>query len=285
MLRPGNSGLYIMSYFKIIGLLLFSLAGINTYAQKAYNWSIYYDYNDYSGVLFSSDKNPDSLNFKLSKTKWASKDELIFAAVNLSNGEDLLIKDIGGAYLGIDAEGDFYVKDVVGSDTSKKYVDLNIKFFKLGLQNLVIEVLPSDFPFFEIRVQKQNDFIIGANPKITTYKFNSEDWVTLATGILSPTRLSELADKIKFEPEDRKILDSLVIVLPTKDIPPGKFFTVIIYDMGKNIVKMIPNIKTQRVVLLRENLVTGVYIGVIYYQTDNELKRVFLHLQQSPKIE
>lgn len=274
-----------MSYFKIIGLIIFSLAGINTYAQKAYNWSIYYNYNDYSGVLFASTQNPDSLNFKITKNKWASKEELIFAPVNLSLGEDLLIKDIGGAYLGIDGEGNFYVKDIVGSDTSKKYVDLNIKFFKLGEVNLIIEVIASDFPFFEIRVQKQNDFIITNNPKVKTYKFNSEDWVTLATGILSPSRLSELGDKIKFEPEDRKILDSLVIILPIKDIPPGKHFTIVVYDLGKNIVKMIPMIKTERVLLLRENLVTGAYFGVIYYQGDIELKRVFFHFQQSPKVE
>lgn len=275
-------------------LLRACLAGIivfftfHLHAQwKVTHFEGYFNFIDHRAVVFNSSKTCDSLGLKDYQGKKPDADLLVCYEQEYSES-DLLIHDRNGVAVFVDSTGALYSKDNYAPKASPYYLNLNIHQLLKGRKDIVVEADDSDYDSLVIRAIPLSEYRLGRINKkgATQIALYYDNFTYPAKGELAPAVLNQLYDGIKMFPEDGKVEDKITIYIPMEVVNVPGSFSLYIYDLQGNILRMYTDLDKNENVLYRENLISGTYRYAIFFDSGKiEVKKGMLNFKAIPRPE
>lgn len=265
-------------------LWVFSLAAS---AQKITHFEGYFNYIDHRCMLMNSTKTCDSLQLKDYLGKKPDP-ELLICYEQDYTGLDVMIYDRNGVAIFMDSLGNLYSKDNYKTDSKPYYLNIHIKDLLKGRTDMVVEADDSDYDSLVLRAIPLKDYRLGRENKkgATQIAIYYDNFTYPAKGELSPAVMNKLYDGIKMIPEDGKVEDKLTIIIPINEVNVPGSFSLYIYDLRGNILRMYTNLNKVENIIYRENFMSGTYRYVIYFDSGKvEIRKGMLNFKEPPKPE
>jgi len=274
------------TYRSIIAGMLWVFA-LSASAQKITHFEGYFNYIDHRCMVMNSDKTCDSLNLKDYQGKKPDMEMLVCYEQDYT-GQDVMIYDRNGVAIFMDTLGNLYSKDNYKAESKPYYLNIHIKDLLKGRRDMVIEADDSDYDSLVLRAIPLKDYRLGrVNKKGSTQiAIYYDNFTYPAKGELSPTVMNKMYDGIKMIPEDGKVEDKLTIIIPINEVNVPGSFSLYIYDLRGNILRMYTNLNKVENIIYRENFMSGTYRYVIYFDNGKvEIKKGMLNFKEPPKPE
>ncbi len=277
-----------MQVFFVLILLVGTGNGPLRAQFKVTHFEAYSNYTDHRCFLFNSDKPCDSLNFRDYTGKEMGQDEVICYTQEYDGVTPLQLYDRNGVAVFVDSLGNLYSFDSYNPQAKPFYLNINLRQLIRGRQNIVLECDDRDYdslviwaiPFENYRLGRENRK--GAN-KVAIYYDN---FVYPAKGELSPTSISKLQQGFRMIPEDGKVEDKLTLLIPVQEVGVPGSFSLYIYDLKGNILRMYTRITEEETIIYRENFMSGTYRYAVFFDPGRvEIRKGLLHFIEPPKPE
>lgn len=268
-------------------LLLSVLLCLPAAAQlEVKEFNVYWNNISHRAFVLNDPLSCDSLNLRDARNKKPAAEELTCAVLTFGPEDDFSFYERDGISLCMDAEGLLYSRDIVNSG-QRIYLGYNIYQLSGKKSRVVLETDETDYDSVTIRLNDIAAYRLGQvnSRKAYTFKIKTEDFVFKAKGELSPALQRQIADEIKILPEDGKIADDFTIILPMQLVNVPGDFSLYIYDLKGNIIRMFTGLKQKEHVLLRENLGSGTYKYKILFNRNIEIRAGLIHLKEAPRPE
>lgn len=255
-------------------------------AQKIVQFEAYVNGYDHRCFLYKPDKPCDSLNLKLPSGKLASKDDIICYEAEYKDGVDVTLYDRSGISVCVDSNGQLYSRDSY-SQGKPYYLNIHIDKLLQGRNNIVIEADDYDYDSLVLRAIPLDKYRLGQkNSKNANHVAIYYDNFTYpAKGELSPTLLNDLYSGTQIIPEDGKVSDKFTLILPVSKVNIPGTWSLYIYDLSGNILKMYTGLTQAENVIYRENITTGTYKYAVYFSRSFEIKKGMIYFKEPPKPE
>ena len=273
---------------RLIAIVLLWILSFNAKGQiKVLHFESYYNDFDHRAVMVNQTVTCDSLGMLDYNGRKPHADALIcYEAEYLES--DLMLYEKNGVSIYVDSSGELYSKDNYGLSAKPFYLNINLRQLHLDKENIIIEADDNDYDSLVLRGIALKDYRLGrsnkkAVSKVTLYYDN---FTYPAKGELSPNQLNALYDGIRFIPEDGKVEDKLVVIIPVDVINVPGTFSLYIYDLKGNILRMETNLTKAENIIYRENFMSGTYRYAIFFGPQRtEIKKGMLHFKEPPKPE
>ncbi|MBI1221669.1 MAG: hypothetical protein GC180_03610 [Bacteroidetes bacterium] len=242
---------------------------------------------DHRAVVFNPKGNCDSLHLKLANGRSPDPDALV-CYEQVYDENDLMLYEKNGVAIYVDSAGQLYSKDNYGLLAKPYYLNISLKELTKGKDNIIVEADDYDYDSLVLRAIPTMDYRLGKkNTKsISRVAIYYDNFTYPAKGELSPTLLNELYDGIKMIPEDGKVEDKLTIIIPVDRVNVPGTFSLYIYDLKGNILRMETGLKSRENFIYRENLMSGTYRYAIFFGPQRtEIKKGMFHFIEPPKPE
>ncbi|HCS20584.1 MAG TPA: hypothetical protein DIW47_08490 [Bacteroidetes bacterium] len=256
-------------------------------AQKITQFEGYFNYTDHRCMLFNSDKTCDSLNLRDFQNKKPDP-ELLVCYVQDYEGNPIMLYEKAGVAIYIDSNGALYSQNNYALVPKPYHLNLNIDQLLRGRRDMVIETDDSDYDSLVIRAVPLNEYRLGRINKkgATQIALYYDNFTYPAMGELSPTILNKLQDGIKIYPEDGKVEDKITIYIPMEMVNVPGSFSLYVFDLRGNILRMFTNLDQNENILHRENLMSGTYRYAIYFGPSKvEVKKGMLNFKEIARPE
>lgn len=247
----------------------------------------YFNYIDHRCMVLNSNIPCDSLGLKDFQGKKPDPD-LLVCYVQDYTGTDILLYERAGIGIYMDSSGALYSQNNYAMSPSPYALNLNINQLLKGRRDMVIEADDSDYDSLIIRAVPLNEYRLGrSNTKgATQVALYYDNFTYPAMGELSPAILNKLQEGIKIFPEDGKVEDKLTIYIPMDLVNVPGNFSLYIYDLRGNILRMYTNLTQEENILHRENLMSGTYRYAIYFGPARvEVKKGMLNFKEIARPE
>jgi|GEM_PF-2314488 len=247
----------------------------------------YFNYIDHRCMLMNSDKTCDSLHLKDDQGKKPDPVMLVCYQQDYT-GFDVLLYDRSGVAIFMDTLGNLFSKDNYKIDSKPFYLQIHINQLLKDRKDMVLEADDSDYDSLILRAIPLKDYRLGrVNKKgATQIAIYYDNFTYPAKGELSPAVLNKLYDGIKMIPKDGKVEDKLTIIIPISEVNVPGSFSLYIYDLRGNILRMYTNLNQEENIIYRENLISGTYRYIIYFDSGKiEIKKGMLNFKEPPKPE
>lgn len=256
-------------------------------AQKITQFEGYFNYMDHRCMLFNSNKTCDSLDLRDFQNKKPDL-ELLICYVQDYEGNAIMLYEKAGVGIYIDSTGALYSQNNYATVPKPYPLNLNIDQLLRGRKDMVVETDDSDYDSLVIRAVPLSEYRLGrVNKKgATQLALYYDNFTYPAMGELSPAILNKLQDGIKVFPEDGKVEDKITIYIPMELINVPGSFSLYVYDLRGNILRMFTDLDQNENVLHRENLMSGTYRYAIYFGPAKvEVKKGMLNFKEIARPE
>ncbi len=247
----------------------------------------YFNNIDHRCFLFNSSKPCDSLNLRDYQGKKPDAD-LLVCYVQDYTGVDIMLYERSGVGIYMDSSGALYSKNNYAVSPNPYFLNLNINQILKDRMDMVIEADDSDYDSLVIRAVPLSEYRLGrintkGSGRIALFYDN---FIFPAMGELSPTILNKLQDGIKIFPEDGKVEDKIIIYIPIEIVNVPGSFSLYVYDLQGNILRMFTNLNQNENILHRENLKSGTYRYAIFFGPGKlEVKKGMMNFKEIPRPE
>ncbi|TNE79968.1 MAG: hypothetical protein EP332_09455 [Bacteroidetes bacterium] len=266
--------------------ILFSLAKAEAQLGRVVQFEGFIDGFDHRCFLFNTNYTCDSLNLKTVSGKKPDADALICYVNENQDGVNLTIYDKNGVSILVDSSGKLYSQDVM-SQGAPYWLNIHLDDLLKGRKNMVLEVDDYDYDSLVIRATPLDKYKLGQENKKFATKVSVfyDDFTYPAKGEISPAVMNELYYGVQILPEDGKVTDKFTLILPVSKVPIPGTWSLYIYDLGGNILKMYTNLSSAEVTIHRENITTGTYKYAVYFNRTMEIKKGMIYFKEPPKPE
>lgn len=242
---------------------------------------------DHRCMVFNSNLSCDSLELLDYRGKKPDPEMLVCYTTEYAES-DLMLYEKNGVSIYADSNGNLYSKDNYGITSQPYYLNITLKQLHKGRENIVIEADDYDYDSLVLRAIPLKDYRLGrVNSKtISRVAIYYDNFTYPAKGELSPTLLNQLYDGVKMIPEDGKVEDKLTIIIPVDLVNVPGTFSLYIYDLKGNILRMETGLNQKENIIFRENFMSGTYRYAIFFGPQRtEIKKGMLHFKEPPKPE
>lgn len=243
----------------------------------------YYNYYDVSGVVLNAPKGGCDSFFLLDiKNRKLPKDDVTCTILD-SAVENLRLLELSGVIFTLDGAGNIYARDAEAKRpkifvSTPPAIDANQPTVIIATENADNQL---DVCYFTLK----NYRVGGKKPPVSQcVKITIDDIVLSATGRLSESKRAELAAGITYTPKDRKISDTLIVFIPTENMPPDLRLFGFIYDMKGNVIRLQIGLHPGENLIFRETLLPGTYKFFIMLDEYTELTRQLIFMQEPPRL-
>lgn len=260
---------------------------VDARAQKIMQFEGYFNYIDHRCMLFNSSKTCDSLDLRDFQNKKPDP-ELLVCYVHDYTGSTIMLYERAGVGIYIDSTGALYSQNNYAVVPKPYPLNLNIDQLLKGRKDMVVETDDSDYDSLLIRAVPLSEYRFGrvnkkGSSQIALYYDN---FTYPAMGELSPVLLKKLQDGIKIFPEDGKVEDKITIYIPMEIVNVPGSFSLYVYDLRGNILRMFTELDQNENVLHRDNLMSGTYRYAIYFGPGRvEVKKGMLNFKEIARPE
>lgn len=260
MVRKSHIPLHV--FFTCVVWLFF----MESRAQTVTQFEGYFNNTDHRCMLLNSSKTCDSLDLRDFQNKKPDPD-LLVCHVEDHTGMDIMLYEKGGVGIYMDSSGALYSKNNYALAPIPYALNLNIDQVLKGRKDMVVETDDSDYDSLVIRAVPLSEYRLGrVNKKgATQIALYYDNFIYPAMGELSPVILNKLQDGIKIFPEDGKVEDKITIYIPMEIVNVPGSFSLYIYDLSGNVLRMFTDLDQNENVLHRDNLMSGTYRYAIYF--------------------
>lgn len=247
----------------------------------------YFNSIDHKAVIFNTSLSCDSLGLKDWSGRNPEPDALVCYS-SVYSGNDLVLYDYSGVSVMMDSTGRLYSKDQFNPKATPYYLNVHIDQLLKGRRDILVEADGSASDSLVLRAVPLKDYRLGrVNKTGSNHIAIFYDHFTYpAKGELSPEDMNELLDGIQMIPEDGKVEDKLVLIIPIDKVDVPGTFSLYIFDLKGNILRMYTNLDKVENILYRENFMSGTYKYAIYFDNGKiEIKKGMLNFIEPPKPE
>lgn len=256
-------------------------------AQMITHFEGYFNNLDHRCMIFNSSKTCDSLDLRDFQNKKPDPD-LLVCHVEDHTGSDIMLYEKAGIGIYMDSTGSLYSKNNYAVSPIPYPLNLNIDRLLKGRKDMVVEADDSDYDSLVIRAVPLSEYRLGrVNKKgASQIALFYDNFTYPAMGELSPVILNKLQDGIKIFPEDGKVEDKITIYIPMEIVNVPGSFSLYIYDLRGNVLRMFTDLDQNENVLHRENLMSGTYRYAIYFGPAKvEVKKGMLNFKEIARPE
>jgi hypothetical protein len=279
----GTQGIQRMIVVSVVAILYVSSLAAQ---RQLLHLEGYVHDTEHRAVLFNSAYTCDSLRLKDIYGKSADPEQLVCFVNTYEKGQNPVLFEKDGVALCVDEKGELFSKDAYG-EKDPYYLHVNIDRLLKGRRNVLVEADGSGYDSLIIRAVPVSMYALGrTNSKgAASISLHYDSFVYPARGELSPELLLRIYDGISILPEDGIAEDEMTLILPVELVNVPGSFSFYLYDLKGNILKMITDITRRESVIYRENLRSGTYRYIIYFNRNTEIKKGLLNFKEQPRPE
>lgn len=232
----------------------------------------YVNYTDHRIYVINSSVTCDSLPIKTWEGKKYDPEQLVCFINKYGKEDDFIIYDREGISLNMDENGELYARDMMNNG-KRIYLGINPLNKIDGKKNMAMEIDDYDYDSLSINFIPLEKYRIGESNrhKAIKVKVKYEDFIYKAKGILSPSAIDNIGKNLKILPEDGVAWDSIVFLIPVHLANVEGRFSIIIYDLKGNVLKMHTGITSSQFTFYRQNLTAGTYRYKLFFGNTTEI--------------